>query len=251
MGKVTLQKDLLFAAFAALVIHLGVALCPVSISSPPVYLKTENQRHLKILALTRTAEVEKPPVLPDVKKKEKETSVEEDRKITGPDVSTMSTSRLGQKKEPRDVKSTEAVPLVETASVAQPVHVVDSTSTEKVERGVIGSPNGTTDMPAPVERAPETLRETLAAPRYGENPPPVYPMIARRKGYEGVVLLSVEVLSDGRVAQVKIKKSSGYAVLDTSALEAVKGWKFEPARRTDIPVTVWVHVPVKFVLKDT
>jgi protein TonB len=65
------------------------------------------------------------------------------------------------------------------------------------------------------------------------------------------VILSVEIFTDGSVGSLKIKKSSGYTVLDKSALEAVKTWKFEPGRKIGKPVIMWVDVPVKFVLKDT
>jgi len=51
-------------------------------------------------------------------------------------------------------------------------------------------------------------------PRYVENPKPVYPLEAREKGYQGEVLLRVEILANGRVGQVEVKKSSGYEVLD-------------------------------------
>lgn len=251
MEKVTFKKDLVFAAFGALVVHFGIAFCHISISSPPLYLNTENQHHLKILAVTRIEEAERPPALLDVKKEERKTLAGKEKKITRPDIS----SRPMQKKEATDTKATEAVPqqIVETRSVGQPVTVRDSTSVEDVEGSAGGSPLGMADAPASVERsspgtAGGTAEETIAVPRYGENPPFPYPMIARRKGYEGVVLLSVEVLSNGRAGHVKIEKSTGYAVLDTSALKAVKEWKFEPARRMGTPVTVWVNVPVKFVL---
>ena len=87
-----------------------------------------------------------------------------------------------------------------------------------------------------------------AYPLYGENIPPVYPEIARVRGYEGVVLIAAEILPTGRVGNVKIRKSSGYAILDQSALEAVKPWKFEPAKKFGRPFTIWVEVPIKFVL---
>ena len=92
---------------------------------------------------------------------------------------------------------------------------------------------------------------SLAIPRYRENTHPAYPLIARIRGHEGIVILSVEIFTDGSVGSLKIKKSSGYTVLDKSALEAVKTWKFEPGRKTGKPVIMWVDVPVKFVLKDT
>jgi len=96
------------------------------------------------------------------------------------------------------------------------------------------------------------MRElSLAVPRYRENTPPAYPSIARMRGYEGMVLLAAEIFTDGGVGSLKVKKSSGYEVLDRSAVKAVKAWKFEPGTRLGKPVNMWVDVPVKFILKDT
>jgi TonB family protein len=88
----------------------------------------------------------------------------------------------------------------------------------------------------------------LARPRYAENPRPVYPSEAREKGYQGQVILRVEVLADGRVGQIEMKKSSGHEVLDRSALTTVKKWRFIPARREGVAVPFWVNVPVEFQL---
>jgi TonB family protein len=85
-------------------------------------------------------------------------------------------------------------------------------------------------------------------PRYVENPKPVYPLEAREKGYQGEVLLRVEILANGRVGQVEVKKSSGYEVLDQSALVAVKKWKFIPARKGEVAIPFWVNIPIKFQL---
>lgn len=88
----------------------------------------------------------------------------------------------------------------------------------------------------------------FASPRYSENPLPAYPLPARRRGYAGVVILSVEVLADGRAGRLEIKKTSGYDLLDISALEAVRSWKFSPAKKMGTPVPMWVDVPVRFTL---
>ena len=88
-----------------------------------------------------------------------------------------------------------------------------------------------------------------AQPRYAQNPKPTYPQEAKEKGYEGEVILRVEVLPDGRVGQVEVKNSSGYELLDRSALTAVKQWKFIPAKKGETPIPLWVNVPVKFQLQ--
>jgi len=103
-------------------------------------------------------------------------------------------------------------------------------------------------MKGPPHEAP-ALPLIRAVPRYDVNPPPRYPPSARRRGYQGVVLLRVRVLEDGTVGEVRVVRSSGYAVLDRAALEAVKQWRFVPARRGDRPIPMEVRVPIRFSLK--
>jgi protein TonB len=83
------------------------------------------------------------------------------------------------------------------------------------------------------------------------NPKPPYPLAARRLGLEGRVLLAARVTADGACAEVRLKQSSGHALLDASALESVRRWRFLPARHGDSPVESWVEVPVSFRLHDT
>ena len=91
-------------------------------------------------------------------------------------------------------------------------------------------------------------KDADAVPRYGDNARPVYPPLARLRGYQGVVVLFVEVLVDGRVGQVGIRRSAGHEILDRAALEAVRTWRFEPGRKEGQAVTMSVEVPVRFVL---
>ncbi len=85
-------------------------------------------------------------------------------------------------------------------------------------------------------------------PGYVKNAPPRYPTQARERGEEGTVVLEVEVLASGRCGLINILTSSGVAVLDEAAREAVRGWRFRPARRWQQPVTVWVEIPITFRL---
>lgn len=89
----------------------------------------------------------------------------------------------------------------------------------------------------------------VSSPGYGENPKPAYPPEARERGYQGDVLLKVEVLPNGRVGDVKVEKSSGYEVLDQSALTTVKKWRFIPARKEGVAILCWVNIPIKFQLQ--
>lgn len=98
----------------------------------------------------------------------------------------------------------------------------------------------------PVAGKPELQK---ALPRYGFNPKPPYPDLARRRGYEGTVILSVLVSRDGSAASVRVAQSSGYSLLDRSALETVAGWRFVPAKLGGEPVEMEVEVPVRFQLE--
>lgn len=88
-----------------------------------------------------------------------------------------------------------------------------------------------------------------AFPRYGSNPKPAYPEAARRRGYEGTVILSVLVLKDGSPQSVRIIKGSGYKILDDAAQEAVAHWKFVPALLGEEPIEMEVEVPILFRLE--
>jgi periplasmic protein TonB len=89
-----------------------------------------------------------------------------------------------------------------------------------------------------------------AIPIYKRNPAPEYPAVARRRGYEGTVVLEVLVNSYGKVADLRLFRSSGHAVLDRTALSSVKAWVFDPARKGQEAVEMWVKIPVCFRLRD-
>jgi protein TonB len=90
---------------------------------------------------------------------------------------------------------------------------------------------------------------SLAVPRYGQNREPYYPASAREQGWQGTALLKVLVLKNGSVGSLEIKRSSGYSILDRSALKAVKDWKFVPAQKDGQPVEIGVEIPVTFRLE--
>src|SRR5438552_301176 len=84
---------------------------------------------------------------------------------------------------------------------------------------------------------------------YGTNPLPPYPLVARRLGKEGVVILAVVVAPDGRAADVRVRRSSGFAPLDDSAVSTVRErWRFIPASRDGAPLESRVTVPIRFRL---
>lgn len=77
---------------------------------------------------------------------------------------------------------------------------------------------------------------------------PLYPPQVIRAGGEGTVLLSIYILADGRVGEVRLDGTSGYAKLDESALREARKWRFVPGTRDGNPVAMWKQVPVTFRL---
>lgn len=82
------------------------------------------------------------------------------------------------------------------------------------------------------------------------NPAPAYPSVSRRLGEEGRVILRVYVLADGTAGEVQVRTSSGFDRLDQAAADAVKRWKFVPARRGSEPVAAWYLQPINFSLNN-
>ncbi|OHC75711.1 MAG: hypothetical protein A3G18_03370 [Rhodospirillales bacterium RIFCSPLOWO2_12_FULL_58_28] len=86
---------------------------------------------------------------------------------------------------------------------------------------------------------------------YLQNPHPLYPAQARRKGLQGAVLLTVEVSAEGLPLSLTVKESSGVNLLDDAAVESVRRWKFVAATRGGKPVAAFVEIPIRFVLQNS
>jgi TonB family protein len=87
----------------------------------------------------------------------------------------------------------------------------------------------------------------VSAPRGLYTPDPEYSEEARKAKYQGVVVLWVVVGPDGRPHDIRVQRSLGMG-LDEKAMEAVRQWKFEPARKDGQPVAVQINVEVNFRL---
>ena len=91
--------------------------------------------------------------------------------------------------------------------------------------------------------------DTKITPRVLINPAPRYPADALSRRLSGVVLLQVAVDAQGAAAKVRLVRSSGVPSLDQAALEAVRKWRFLPARDPSTPLRR-VNIPVEFVLQS-
>lgn len=109
-----------------------------------------------------------------------------------------------------------------------------------------GAPN-TASHAAPASTAQAS--GSSSEPRFRVPPSaPEYPKASRMRRQEGTVLLEVKLGTQGEQLQVVLLKSSGFPLLDRSALKAVKGWQFLPQEINGQGVSHVVRIPVRFEL---
>lgn len=150
--------------------------------------------------------------------------------------------------------------------VASPQRRIESPKTNPLPPAVLSAPSVADAAPAvaaPIAEAPRIAAVESRAPApaaevpitpplfnatYLRNPAPVYPSIARRSGEHGTVMLKVLVSAEGMPLKIELDQTSGSKSLDGAAQEAVKGWRFVPARRGTQNIEGWVRVPVVFRL---
>lgn len=78
---------------------------------------------------------------------------------------------------------------------------------------------------------------------------PSYPRLAIKRRWQGEVLVQALVSALGETEKVRLKRSSGFELLDKSALAAVKHWQFQAYVEQGRSVASWVEVPVDFTLR--
>ena len=88
----------------------------------------------------------------------------------------------------------------------------------------------------------------LNRPTFSSPPSqPLYPKLARKRGFEGTVTVEVMFNQIGEQLSLTLIDSSGFTLLDKAALNAVEKWQFSaPSPQTAYAYTV--RVPVKFAL---
>lgn len=115
-----------------------------------------------------------------------------------------------------------------------------------------------TEVPKPVvvaekPKEPEIKPGTLVTLGPGVTPPRTrqktsveYPDAARRQKLEGTVQLNILISETGQVLDVRVLKSA-HPILDEAAARTVKTWLYEPAKKQNVPVKVWLSTSITFV----
>jgi periplasmic protein TonB len=158
----------------------------------------------------------------------------------------------------------EVKPIVKPKKVVEKIRPIEK-PTERLVEATTEPPKEEVAPPqaAPVlavepakalPKAEPIVEEKYEEPRFGvaylNNPKPDYPALSVRKGEEGRVLMKVLVSASGAAEDVQIEKSSGFDRLDTAAVEAVKRWRFIPAKKNNQALSAYVLVPMPFILED-
>lgn len=115
---------------------------------------------------------------------------------------------------------------------AAPSHAITNVTTKKAP------------PPPPVADVPPR-----SDPRHPVSQPP-YPSASQRLGEEGVVILSLYVLENGRVGEARVEKSSGFERLDDAAVRYARSrWRLLPGTHEGKPHAAWMQIAVRFQLK--
>ena len=241
------MSRLVTAAVLAVVLHVALFSVRVPWSNPALPLPRSHSVDINLEAFTAAAEKPSAPEPAHIRPRPPE-----QRPKHRPQ------RQRQPKPEPKPLRkkvATLPVPQRTAAPEARPDPIPEASAPERAEPLMDQAAEKGVSGPAPSQASGSAPSETehaaiqVSRPRYDINPPPRYPRAARRRNYQGTVILAVRVTTDGRAAEVKVAESSGHAVLDESALKAVRQWLFTPARRGTRPVETWVEVPVRFELR--
>ena len=162
-----------------------------------------------------------------------------------------------------EVRETEMPPVPEPSPTATPEPVVAQEADQWAQPAPVPTPIAkpprrkavASDTPGSSTRREKAAASSSAAAASGaqsadylRNPSPVYPAEAKRNRQQGVALFRVSVSTAGQAESVTLIKSSGHRLLDNSALDAVRKWKFHPATIGGVKGSSTVKVPVRFRL---
>jgi protein TonB len=101
-----------------------------------------------------------------------------------------------------------------------------------------------TDNPAPAA----ALQLPSSDADYLNNPKPSYPVMSRRLGEQGQVVVHTLIGADGVAQKAEILRSSGFERLDRAARETALKWRYVPGKRNGVAEAMWFNVPLHFVL---
>ena len=104
--------------------------------------------------------------------------------------------------------------------------------------------------PARVAALAPQIKTVTSGVQYLKPPEPVYPVVSRRLGEQGRVILRVLVGLAGEPERVEVLQSSGFPKLDGAAREATRQSRFRPYIEDGKATPVWALIPIHFALES-
>ena len=137
-----------------------------------------------------------------------------------------------------DSKESAAEPEQEQSETPQPVAAKSEAQTTSAQAQPAAEAIGTGAGPG----VGEPIRNASELRPLPGNPQPVYPARDRLLRKEGTALVIGKVTPEGRIADVKLERSSGSAQMDSASLQAFRSWRFQAGQEG------WVRQPFQFRL---
>ena len=101
--------------------------------------------------------------------------------------------------------------------------------------------------PTPSPQLPVHLHKGIEAPKKIADVTPTYPSIAQAAHVKGMVILEAVIDVHGNVTSVQVLRS--VPLLDRAAVDAVRQWRYTPARLNGQPVPVVVTITINFSMQ--
>lgn len=186
-------------------------------------------------------------------------------RVTGPDLlrvidASVSLIPGGSARERAPAVDSPVLPAAETAAtgtmraIEDPVRTVPA-SEELPAAGRESGPRsgiagGSASGSIAADEAPPVFYAYDVAPRAVRRIEPAYPAGARAAGFEGTVVVNLNIDERGRILRAWVAESNAAEVLIASALDAAYQFEFEPGRWRGAAVPCTVAIPFQFRLKQ-
>jgi len=160
-----------------------------------------------------------------------------------------------------DLQMAKPEPVIQDALVSKPMPLIAKPSAKKllpekqpeaVAESAIKQKQAvqTEAMTAAPALSDDQLLPVITKPSFSAKPqPPVYPKLALKRRWQGQALVQALVNEQGVTERVELVQSTGYTLLDQSALTAVSAWSFAAAELDGLNTRAWVQVPVNFTIR--
>ncbi|SNZ13623.1 TonB family protein [Hydrogenobacter hydrogenophilus] len=215
----------------------------------PLYKNSELLKSPKVVEIDLTLEYEKelerkePPHLTGEKREKRQEVVHKQRTQAIQSTSQVHEAPMRSAQEQNQVIPTTNISQGKDQRGGTDSHTEGSQPSNK--KAEAGSGGGDTSSTSNVQKE-LFLKEKLSVISSLVQKSITYPLLARKMGWEGRVVVCFRLTPDGRLEDLHVLESSGYEILDRSALEAV-------SRSAHLfpkpPVEVLIKLPVNFRLE--